>query len=272
MENIIGHEKVKIILNKIIDENKIGHAYLFFGKDGIGKKMMAIDFAKKIMSINDSEFNEADFKMVVPDGDVIKVEQIRNLIDDIYLKPTHSKKKVIIINDADKMNDNAQNALLKVLEEPPTYAVIILVTSNKEKIIKTILSRVMEIPFNALTNEELKQIVKEDIDLDYARGSVSKAMSILEGDYFKIANEIMPLIDKRDFLLINRKINEVKKSDIDIVKVLEMLKIMYYKELKENTYLSVKNIELIEQTIKDINRNANTDLALDKFIIEICRS
>lgn len=272
MENIIGHEKVKIILNKLIDEDKVGHAYLFLGKEGIGKKMMAVQFAKRVMSIDEGEFNESDFKIISPENDTIKVEQIRKLIDEIYLKPVLSKKKVIIIDNAEKMNDNAQNALLKVLEEPPIYAVIILISSNKEKIIKTILSRVTEIPFEALSNEELKQIIKEDIDFDYARGSVSRAMDILEGDYFKSAKEIMPIIESKDFLLLNRKMNEIKKADVDIVKVLEMLKIMYYKNLREDAYSSAKKIELIEETIKKIVRNANADLALDKLMIEMCRS
>ena len=272
MENIIGHEKVKIILNKLIDEDKVGHAYLFFGREGIGKKMMAIEFAQKIMEKNEGKINDSDFKIIYPENDIIKVEQIRELINDIYLKPVISKKKVIIINDANKMNDNAQNALLKVLEEPPSYAIIILIVNNKEKILKTILSRVTEIAFEALSNDELKQIIKEDIDFDYARGSVSQAMSIIENDFYKMSKEILPLIDSKDFLMLNRKMNEVKKADIDIAKELEMLKNMYYNNIRENTYVSVKKIEIIEETIKRLERNANSDLTIDKFMIEICRS
>ena len=137
MDKIIGHEKQKQILKKMIDEDKIGHAYLFTGKDGIGKKLVAIEFAKQVMSSETSDsFNETDFKIILPEKDSIKIEEVRNLIDEVYLKPTYSKRKVIIIDDADKMNMNAQNALLKVLEEPPVYATLILITSNKDKIIK----------------------------------------------------------------------------------------------------------------------------------------
>lgn len=194
MENIIGHEKVKIILEKLITEDKIGHAYLFLGKEGIGKKLLAIDFAKKIMALDDGSFNESDFKVITPEKDLIKVDEIRNLINEVFLKPTHSKRKVFIIDDADRMNASAQNALLKVLEEPPLYATLILIVSNKEKIIKTILSRVTEIKFANLSNAELEKIVGNKIDLEYARGSASKALEILESDYYNSTQELMRFI------------------------------------------------------------------------------
>ena len=190
MENIIGHENVKIILKRMIEEDKVGHAYMFVGKEGIGKKLLAIEFAKQIMNQKDNTFNESDFKIILPESDLIKVEEIRNLINEIYLKPIFSKHKILIIDDADKMNANAQNALLKVLEEPPAYATLRLIVSHKERIIKTILSRVTEIVFNPLNREELEQIVSGgNINLEYARGSVSKALSIISEEYYPYAQE-----------------------------------------------------------------------------------
>lgn len=271
MENIIGHIKQKSMLQKIIDENKIGHAYLFVGKEGIGKKLVAKAFAKKAMSLDGGAFNEADFKIISPEKDSIKVEEIRNLITEIYLKPVHSKRKVIIIDEADKMNTNAQNALLKVLEEPPTYATLILVVESREKIIKTILSRVTEIKFDSLTNEELKKIVGDKIDLDYSRGSASKALALLEGNYFELSSELKNVFDKKSFLEINKKLNEIKSSDEEILKILEMVKIMYHKDIKVDTYNKIKMIDLIDKTIKNLRQNANLDLALDNLIIEICK-
>lgn len=270
MINIIGHEKVKIILDKLLKEDKIGHAYLFFGKEGIGKKLMAINFAEKIMEKDGGNFNDTDFKIIFPEKDLIKVEEIRNLINEVYLKPTHSKRKVIIIDDADKMNVNAQNALLKVLEEPPIYATLILIVSNKEKIIKTILSRVTEIQFDSLSNEELRKIVGDKIDIDYARGSASKALSLLDGNYYDIAKELIELFDNKSFLDINKKINDIKSGDIDIIKLLEILKIMYHKDIKNDMYKKIKIIGIIDETIRNLGKNANLDLALDKLMIKIC--
>lgn len=270
MENIIGHEKVKLLLKKIVDEDKVLHSYMFVGKEGIGKKLLAIEFAKMIMNSNGGIYNEEDIKIVSPDKNMIKVEEIRNLISDIYLKPTNSSKKVLIVDDADKMNLNAQNALLKVLEEPPIYAVIILIVSSKEKIIKTILSRTTEITFESLTTDELKRILGDEAKLDYAVGSVSRAVLLLQNDNYKISEELTKAIDSKNLLELNRKINELKNGDNDIINALEIAKIIYHKNLKEDTYEKVRKIELIDRTINNLARNANTDLALDKLMIELC--
>ena len=213
MINIIGHEKVKIILDKLLKEDKIGHAYLFFGKEGIGKKLMAINFAEKIMEKDGGNFNDTDFKIIFPEKDLIKVEEIRNLINEVYLKPTHSKRKVIIIDDADKMNVNAQNALLKVLEEPPIYATLILIVSNKEKIIKTILSRVTEIQFDSLSNEELRKIVGDKIDIDYV---IKKAY----GSDTTLKEENKEEDTKIDLF----KEEEIKSEDVNVTELDEKIK------------------------------------------------
>lgn len=271
MNKIIGHDKTKKILNKILEEDKVGHAYLFTGKEGIGKKMLAIEFAKKVMNQEDCEMlNESDFKIVLPEKEIIKVEDIRNVITEVYLKPIYAKRKVVIIDDAEKMNTSAQNALLKVLEEPPLYATLILITSNREKIIKTILSRVTEIKFDALSNEELGKIVGNDIELNFARGSVSKALSLLEGDYYSITKELMDSFDNKSFIDINKKMSEIKSKESDIVKILEFLKVMYHNSLKNDTYRKVKIINLLDETIKNLKRNANADLTLDRLIIKVC--
>ena len=195
------------------------------------------------------------------------------MISNISIKPVENDRKVVIIDDADKMNINAQNALLKILEEPPSYAIIILIVANKEKILKTILSRVYEIFFEGLTNDELAMIVKDkNIDLDFARGSASKALLIENDETYKIAGELIEEINQKDYLKLNRKISEIKKNDVDIQKVLENLKILYYKHLEDDTEFKIKIIGKIDETIRDLKRNANIDLALDKLMIQICRA
>ena len=273
MDKIIGHEKQKQILKKMIEEDKIGHAYLFTGKDGIGKKLVAIEFAKQVMSSETSDsFNETDFKIILPEKDSIKIEEVRNLIDEVYLKPTYSKRKVIIIDDADKMNMNAQNALLKVLEEPPVYATLILITSNKDKIIKTILSRVTEIKFSPLSNEELLEIIGKDVEFDFARGSASKALALINDSTYSLSKELVDVLEKHNFIDVNRKLSEIKSmDDVDMCKLLEFSKIIYYKDLKTDTYKKVKKISLIDEAIRNIKRNANLDLTLDNLNIKFTR-
>lgn len=270
MDKIIGHEKTKLVLKKIILEDKLSHAFLFSGKEGIGKKLVALKFAEMIMT-KDGTYNETDFKIIEPEKGVIKVEVIRDLINEVYIKPTYSSKKVIIINDAEKMNASAQNALLKVLEEPPLYMVLILISSNKEKIIRTILSRVTEIKFSNLSVEELEKVVGNTIDLVYARGSASKALALMESSYYAHSEELIELFYKKNFIDINKKISSLKSSDIDIIKVLELIKIMYHKDLKQDTYQKLKIISIIDDTILNLSRNTNLDLALDKLTIKICK-
>lgn len=273
MDKIIGHEKQRQILKKMIEEDKVGHAYLFTGKEGIGKKLVAIEFAKQAMSVELSDFlNETDFKIIFPEKDSIKVEEVRSLIDEVYLKPAYSKRKVIIIDEAEKMNPNAQNALLKVLEEPPMYATLILITSNKDKIIKTILSRVTEIKFNPLSNEELLEITGTDVEFDFARGSASKALALINDSTYKLAKDLVDCFEKKDFIDINKKIAEIKSTyEIDMCKVLEFSKIIYFKDIKSNTSSKIKKISLIDETIRDIRRNANLDLILDSLNIKMTR-
>lgn len=144
--NIIGNEKVKELLNKSIEQNNILHSYLFLGIEGIGKSLFAKQFAKMILCQNDIkpcnkcksciEFennNNPDFTMINNDEKVIKIDQIREMNKKITEKPITSNKKVYIINNSDTMTKEAQNSLLKTLEEPPEYAVIILIASNENK-------------------------------------------------------------------------------------------------------------------------------------------
>lgn len=270
MDKVVGHRKEIEILNRMINEDKVGHAYLFLGIEGIGKKLVAIDFARKILSVENDLLPESDFKIIGLDADVIKIEEIRNLIDEVYLKPVVAKRKVIIIDNADKMNVNAQNALLKVLEEPPFYATIILIVSNREKIIKTIWSRVTEIKFNALADEELKEILGEEVEITFAGGSAKKALQLAEGDCYTIASNLSNLFLAKNFLEINREVTAIKAEKEKVPKVLEFVKLIYSKTIKENMLEKIKIIEILDETVNNLNKNANLDLALDKMIIKIC--
>ena len=142
-EKIIGNDKVKAFLNKQIEENHILHSYLFVGIDGIGKTLFAKEYAKKILCIDKKETedciscikwnsnNHPDFYQIEPENRTIKIEQIRAMQERISEKPITSSRKVYLIIDSDTMTKEAQNCLLKTLEEPPEYASIILIASNE---------------------------------------------------------------------------------------------------------------------------------------------
>lgn len=287
--NIIGHKENRERLRNLIVENKVGHAYLFTGRSGIGKKLVAIEFAKNIMCLENvngvacdkcevcNTFeNNADFYIVEPEKNVIKVDAIRNLESEIYLKPTKASKKCFIINDADLMNESAQNALLKVLEEPPRYAIIILVASNKEKLLGTIKSRVISINFSNLTNQELLDILGSDFNPDiinYAKGSVQRALSLADENYISVANPLLEAFLTKDFLKINKKIDEIKNDKnlkSNIGNILEAIMLICYKQMKNDINTFIKIIDILNETNKNIEKNANVDLALDNMIIKLC--
>ena len=168
-ENIAGHENIKNILSNNINTKNILHSYLFIGEEGIGKKMLAIEFAKAILCTSENnkpcnickscvEFNtnnNANFNLINEEGSAIKIEQIRNMQVKIAEKPINSDYKVYLINEAELMTVEAQNCLLKTLEEPPEYIVIILITSNENKVLNTIKSRCMKLYFNNLDKNVL---------------------------------------------------------------------------------------------------------------------
>ena len=293
MLNIIGHEKVKIKLEKIIESNSISHAYLFSGKEGIGKKTLAIEFAKSIMCNESTNFDYCgncescitfesgnDFKIISPTKNVIKVDEIRDFCGELFLKPTKTSHKVFIIADAECMNEQAQNALLKVLEEPPLYATIILITSNKEKLLNTIKSRVVDVQFDFLSNEEIKKILDsrnieyvEDA-IKYANGSLKKALDFVNDEFFDIAKEVANLLETKEFLAVNRKFEEIKvdkKLKSNIVIILEKTMQIFFLKFRTEKNYEYKNIEKLEETIQKIKRNANVDLALDSLMVELCK-
>lgn len=286
---IVGHEKIREKLKNLVKTEKVGHAYLFCGKSGIGKKLVAIEFIKSIMCMQNNDglacgkciscntfFNNSDFKIIQPEKNIIKVDQIREMAKEIYLKPTISKRKCFIIDDADLMNDSAQNALLKILEEPPTYATIILITSSKERLLGTIKSRVVAIEFSNLKENEIQKILGEDYSkeiIQYAAGSVGRAMELADNNYINIAVEIVKAFKTKNFLNINREVEKIKSDKnlkASIGDILEAVNLVCYKNLKTDIEKYVEIIGIVNETNKNIQRNANLDLALDNMILQIC--
>ncbi len=178
-ENIIGNDNAKESLIQAIKNDKISHSYLFVGPSGIGKKMIATEFAKSIIKV---QYENPDFLIIEPNGNSIKIEQIRELQKRIQEKPIISDKKVFIINDADLMTTEAQNCLLKTLEEPPEFATIILIGTNENSFLVTIKSRCMMIHFVKIEDDKIKKYIEEKYHIsvsqnmiDMFQGSIRKS-------------------------------------------------------------------------------------------------
>ena len=196
-EKILGNDSIKNMLKQTIISTQISHSYLMIGMPGIGKKMIAYEYAKALLCLGEykicdtckscMEFdsnNHPDFLCIEPDGNSIKIGQIRELQKRIQEKPIISSKKVYIIDNADLMTKEAQNCLLKTLEEPPEFAIIILIGSNENAFLTTIKSRCTILHFKSIRDEDVKKYLEQNYRietvskniLEIAQGSIGKAI------------------------------------------------------------------------------------------------
>ncbi len=167
---IEGHEKSIRILQRALANNTLAHAYLFSGQAGIGKKKAAFALAAAVNCLDArpeggcgecpscrkvDTLGHPDVRVLVPDGDEIKIDQIRQVQADLSLKPFEGTKKVLIVDNAESMNVASSNAFLKTLEEPPGDALIILITAMPQSLLSTIRSRCQEIMFHPLPRNVL---------------------------------------------------------------------------------------------------------------------
>ena len=174
-DNIIGNDKIKQELLNSVHSNKYSHSYLFIGTSGIGKKLIAREFAKMILCKSSEKYcnkcksclefdsgNNPDFQEIVPDGSNVKIDQIRQMQAKVFESPIISEKKVYIVDDADLMTKEAQNCLLKTLEEPPDFATIILIGSNESNFLSTIKSRCITIKFEDIGQKDIKKFLLDN--------------------------------------------------------------------------------------------------------------
>ena len=272
-ENILGHGNVKKQLTSDFNEQKVSHAYLFLGTEGIGKKSLAIEFAKQLLNTNNLD-TCVDYKYIekLPDKKEIIVEQVRNkIVNDVYVAPATGSYKVYIINDAHLLNTAAQNALLKTLEEPPKYVVIILITNNEKALLTTVLSRIKKVNFNNLCNSDILAILKEKYDteideskLEYANGSLKVAVELSKVDdnkYLKI-DGLYKCYKKQDMLGAIKSIEQVSFKDDETFNYLQ------YLFMKDNNY---DKIPIIENARNRMKQNANEDIVKQALNIQILK-
>ena len=289
-ENIIGNETIKNILEENIKRNQITHSYLMVGIQGIGKKMIAKEYAKAILCLNKNkpcnncksciEFNtdnNPDFLCVEPEGNSIKIEQVRKLQKQIQEKPVVSNRKVYIIDDADLMTKEAQNCLLKTLEEPPEFASIILIGTNENLFLTTIKSRCMILHFNRLEDVEVKKYLEQNYDeknitqgmLDIASGSIGRAINLKDKqEQYEKIEQLINSLDKKDLIDIVKSAEILYKSKDDINDMLDYANVILLRKAKIN-YLYTNCIKIVENTKKRLNQNGNYDMSIDNMLFKM---
>lgn len=181
---IVGHKREREELSGLLSRD--GLSLSFSGKEGTGKKLVALSFLRELLGISESDDirKNPDLFLIEKEDEMIKADDIRALINFSGIKSYLGGKKAVLIDNAENMNKNAQNALLKILEEPPKGEFIILITKDFEELLPTIRSRVTNIRFQDLKDEEIREIfpnITEEI-LSVADGSAKKADSFIHAD------------------------------------------------------------------------------------------
>ena len=205
-DSVLGHEQNKEFLQNFLQREARPHALLFCGAEGLGKKKLALEFAKSFLCLNgkgddgceacrllnfaDGNVSHPDFILVerLPEKRDLSIEQMRELAKQAAFAPVLSKNKICIVEDADKLTEAAANSFLKLLEEPPAGWLIILLASSEDKLLTTILSRVVKLRFNPLAVADVKKLLLErgvaesesEVLARISEGSVGTALNLNE--------------------------------------------------------------------------------------------
>ena len=213
-KDILGHEKPLSIINAYIEKSRFSGGYIFSGPEGIGKKAAAAAIAGKLncTSLNEKpcgicssclkteKLQHPDLHIIESDGMQVKIEDIRFLQREASFKPYEGLVKVFIIDDAHRLNPEASNSLLKVIEEPPADSLIILVTHKPQNIFKTILSRCKVIRFSPLESAELEDVLVKNYSVDnfsahflglFCEGRLGLALRLKDSNIFVEKNRIL---------------------------------------------------------------------------------
>lgn len=289
-DHLIGNREIKDILKSAISSNKVTHSYLFIGPSGIGKTLFAKEFAKMILCTADNkpcikcksciefdENNQPDFHIIEPEDGIIKIDTIRKMQTKVFEKPIISEKKVYLIKDADLMTKEAQNCLLKTLEEPPSYVTIILIGANESMFLNTIRSRCMKILFHKIGQEELTSYLQHKCQFNNISeelikacdGSIEKAIRIYEKkEMYQEIQEVFSNVEKYHLLDVLGKLDCLYKNKENIEEILEYITILFYSKAIQDTKY-IEYIKEIEQVKRNLKINSNYDMSIDKLLYKI---
>ncbi|AGC68233.1 DNA polymerase III subunit delta' [Thermoclostridium stercorarium subsp. stercorarium DSM 8532] len=317
LDKIIGQSELVGYLKRLITHDLVGHAYALSGPEGIGKKTLARAFAKDLLCQNPNSYNcnciscrtfnsgtNPDFFQVVSDKKSIGVDSIRELQDHAAHRPTYGNRKVYLIPDAELMTPQAQNCLLKTLEEPPKYVIIILLTTNFEALLPTIQSRTVNLRMTPYSDEEMRMIVGSrhnipndqwEFILRFSSGIPLNAIRMIEeGAITDLRAQVFQLFEKSDDL---NYIENFRKTLLDnrenIPAVFDILLSVYRDCLvlklgmedrlinsdkkgiikhiassyqKHNLFEKIANLERMR---RNFSYNINLQLGIDTLLLEI---
>lgn len=273
MGQFIGHKNVIESFKKRADSGEISHAHIIVGEDGIGKSNLANKLSRIILG----KFEERDYIDIINyrcKKASFGVDDVRGIVDEINKKPFEGDKKVIIIYDGNKLTVQAQNALLKTIEEPPKGVYIILLCESLELILDTIKSRCQIYKLTPLTKEDVKLYIdrinedgfsQEEINaaIAYSEGMPGRAEAFLRDSSLKeLRNTLVDLLflitksNPKELLDFEAKITVFKDKKEDILNILASFvrDIIIYKEIRDgNGIINGDKIESIKKIAMEMS-------------------
>ena len=275
-KDVVGHRDVIRYIQNAVKQNKLSHAYILNGQRGSGKKLLARLFAMTLQCesgdadpcgecrscVQTKNGNQPDIITVKHEKPAsISVDDIREQLNgDIMIKPYSSPYKIYIIPEADLMTVQAQNALLKTLEEPPEYAVIFLLTENGDGLLPTIRSRCVMLKLRNIKDKLVKKYLMEQLQLpDYqadicaafAQGNIGRAIMLAKSEHFnEIKDEAIQLlkyIDEMELHEIVSAIKQINKYKLEVTDYLDIITIWYRDVLLYKATQDVEGIVFGEQ-------------------------
>lgn len=322
-ENIIGQEQIKAHLQGALESGKVSHAYIINGEKSSGKEFIARIFAMALQCeqggkdpCNECRSCKQALSKNQPDiiyvshekPNTISVDDIRTQVNnDVAIKPYSSRYKVYIINEAEKMTPQAQNAILKTLEEPPEYVVILLLVSNVNTLLPTILSRCVLLNMKPVRDSLMKKYLMEelqvpdykaDVCVAFARGNVGKAKALASSEEFEnVKSEALGLLKYVQDMEIPEIVTAIKKIGeyrLEVNDYLDILAIWYRdvllfkatadvnhlvfreeiqtirKVAGRSSYEGIENvIRALDKAKKRLDANVNFDLAMELLFLEM---
>ena len=308
-KNVIDNDLIKEQLSSSVEGGMVYHAYIIEGEKGIGKLNLALDFASYLVGDENRVMsgNHPDVILVTHDKpESIGVEEIRTQVNDTAdIRPYMAEKKIYIINEAEKLTPQAQNALLKTLEEPPSFVVIMLLCTDEKKLLSTISSRCVKLKMKPATDAGIAEFVKKKFDIDedelqvivaFAAGNPGKALRIAGSeDFRKLYEETMALCSNiknmgaHEIQAAVKRIRKLPVSQDDFFDLLQLRyrDLMMYKVTKDlnsitfrgeraaimdsaalSSYEGIEKImEAVEKCRIRIRANVNPELALELMLL-----
>lgn len=297
-ENIIGQDIPKKILTNIIKTKKIPNSFLFYGKEGVGKLLMAKEFGKEINEYKDNDFKKDIY--IFEDKKSIGIDKIRKVKELSLIYPERNYK-IIIINDAHNLTQEASNSFLKVFEEPSKRTIFILITQYPEKLPETIISRCFKIHFMPIDrdsiknflNRQIEDIEKVDLLSRICDGSLKKAALFLDDEFFLKRKKIIlsflsflkkekPYIEFLKELSSEENIKEViiffeevisdmivikRSTDESLILNIDFLKDLYEAQILFSIENLLKMGELLFDFEKEIEYNINLALLIRNLLL-----